>query len=214
METVYRYIYKITLLCYPFTGHYYIGQHTTNDLNDWYAGSGAALQKYYTKFGRIEGQTYKKEIICFVTNKDSLNNAEYYIIGDKYKTDKRCMNLCPGPTPSVLDKSNTKYHKISKNEAESISRENIKLQKQLEDAKKELSKAYRYVRQEAALRQKAEQKLYELESKTSAKIEVDPQLLIIKYTYMLEHPNIFKGKQLKEAQKYIESINNPENNQI
>ena len=56
------YIYKITLIKGSFAGHYYFGQHRTNNLNDGYAGSGRILLNYYEKYGKIEGVTYVKEI--------------------------------------------------------------------------------------------------------------------------------------------------------
>ena len=41
-----RFIYKITCLCGDYKGKYYIGQHTTDDINDGYAGSGAKINEY------------------------------------------------------------------------------------------------------------------------------------------------------------------------
>ena len=99
-----RYIYKITLLCGSLKDHYYIGQHTTTNINDGYAGSGCKVTEYYEKYGKIEGGTYNKEIIKYCNTLDELNEAEYDIIGDKYDTDPMCLNLAAGGkvcTPSI-----------------------------------------------------------------------------------------------------------------
>lgn len=92
----YYYTYKITLLKGRLANHYYFGQHQTNDLNDGYSGGGSLLRRYYKKYGAIEGDTYLKEIINFYDNLEQLNQAEYILIGDKYKTDPMCINMCTG----------------------------------------------------------------------------------------------------------------------
>lgn len=92
----YYYTYKITLLLGDCSGKYYYGQHTTNNLKDSYAGSGKILKDYYKKYRRIEGVTYTKEILKFYNDPEELNQAEAILIGDLWKTDKNCLNLCPG----------------------------------------------------------------------------------------------------------------------
>ena len=45
----YRIIYKITCLKggKDWKGKFYIGQHTTSNINDGYAGSGTKIREYY-----------------------------------------------------------------------------------------------------------------------------------------------------------------------
>jgi len=93
---VYYYIYKTTCLKGKFKGKYYFGQHKTRKLDDKYAGSGRLLVDYFKKYGKVEGETYNIEILAFYDNQEDLNKAEYEIIGDKYETDKNCLNLCSG----------------------------------------------------------------------------------------------------------------------
>lgn len=93
---MFRYTYKITLLNGSFAGHYYLGQHSTDNLNDGYAGSGRLVNDYYKKYGKIEHQTYIKEIIAFYNSGEELNQAEFDLIGDKYETDELCLNLRAG----------------------------------------------------------------------------------------------------------------------
>ena len=91
------YTYKITCLLGSFKGKYYFGQrHTDKMPDDKYCGSGTLLGKYYKKYGKIEGETYIKEIIQFYNSPEELNKAEYELIGDKYETDDMCLNLRAG----------------------------------------------------------------------------------------------------------------------
>lgn len=91
MEKLY-YIYKITLLCGHFKNMYYYGKHSTENIEDNYAGSGSTLSKYYKLYGKIHGVTYKKEILGFFTNEKDLDKAEALYIADKPKNDPLCLN--------------------------------------------------------------------------------------------------------------------------
>lgn len=96
---MYYYIYKITCTQGSFKDMYYIGQHRTNNLDDGYKGSGSLLKKYYKKFP----DGYIKEILCFCKDEIDLNQSEKQYIGDKYDTDPKCLNLCPGGgVPPIL----------------------------------------------------------------------------------------------------------------
>ena len=96
MNHKYYYTYKITLLKGSLKDHYYFGQHRTNDLNDKYCGSGRVIKDYYKKYGRKEGDSYIKEILCFYDSPDDLNKAEDELIGEKWKTDQMCLNITRG----------------------------------------------------------------------------------------------------------------------
>ena len=88
---IYRYIYKITCTTGSFKDKFYFGQHTTDNLNDGYKGSGTKLKIYYKK----HPDDYIKEIIAFYNNDEELNKAEYDII-HPYLNDKMCLNLKDG----------------------------------------------------------------------------------------------------------------------
>lgn len=92
----YHYTYNITCLCGSLKDHYYLGQHTTDNLDDGYAGSGKILKNYYKKYGAIENVTYIKTIVGFYSNLTELGIAEYELIGDKYETDPMCLNIVAG----------------------------------------------------------------------------------------------------------------------
>lgn len=90
------YTYKITLLKGSLAGHYYYGQHRTNNLDDGYCGSGRIIKDYFKCYDKIEHQTYIKEILAFYDNLDDLNKAEFELIGNKYEDDELCLNIRPG----------------------------------------------------------------------------------------------------------------------
>lgn len=87
----YRYIYKITLTKGKWKDHFYYGQHTTNNLDDDYKGSGTKLSKYYKKYPN----DYIKEIISYHKTDEELNEAEYEII-HPWLNNKQCLNLMEG----------------------------------------------------------------------------------------------------------------------
>lgn len=112
------YTYKITLLKGSLAGHYYYGQHRTNNLNDGYAGSGKVIKDYFKKYDKIEHQTYIKEIISFYNSLEELNKAEFELIGDKYNTDPLCLNLKAGGnqigySKELLDKLSENHKDVS-----------------------------------------------------------------------------------------------------
>lgn len=93
---MYHYIYKITILCGTNKGRYYIGKHTTDNLDDGYAGSGLVVLRHYKKYGKIEGVTFKKEILEFNESESLNTKREREIIADKWDTDENCLNLRNG----------------------------------------------------------------------------------------------------------------------
>jgi group I intron endonuclease len=63
-------------------GKQYIGDHSTNNINDSYLGSGVLIKKSIKKYGR---QNFRKEIIkIFETKREAFDAQEKYIL--KYNT--------------------------------------------------------------------------------------------------------------------------------
>jgi hypothetical protein len=85
-----HYIYKTTC---NVTGRYYIGMHSTSNLEDGYMGSGKRLRRSLDKYG-IENHT--KEILEFLNNRESLAKRESEIVNEQSIDDPLCMNLKPG----------------------------------------------------------------------------------------------------------------------
>lgn len=93
------YIYKIHFLRGFPAGRYYIGKRVYNgkDIsNDKYTGSGNFCKSYFKKYGKVEGDTYIKEILEINPSKEINDDREVIWIGDLWNTDSLCMNQNPG----------------------------------------------------------------------------------------------------------------------
>ena len=86
----YHYIYKTTNLL---SGRYYVGMHSTDDLNDGYMGSGKRLKASIKKHG-IEN--HKFEILEFFDSREELALREGQLVTMKEVASKECMNLKVG----------------------------------------------------------------------------------------------------------------------
>jgi hypothetical protein len=87
-----HYLYKTTCLI---TGRYYIGMHSTNNLEDGYMGSGKRLRYSLRKHGI---DNHKKEILKFFESRELLIEAEKKAITPDMITDNNCMNIMSGGT--------------------------------------------------------------------------------------------------------------------
>lgn len=106
----YHYIYKIT----RFDGAYYIGLHSTDNLNDGYFGSGQRLWysiKYHGK------DKHKKEILEFLPTREALVAREKHLVNHEMLADTLCLNLREG--------GSYVYRKEQKEEANVIRRNSI-----------------------------------------------------------------------------------------
>lgn len=86
----FHYIYKITRID---TGKYYIGMHSTDDLEDGYFGSGKLITASVKKHGK---EKHIKEILEYCDSRESLKVREKELIGEFYRLDEHCLNLQPG----------------------------------------------------------------------------------------------------------------------
>jgi len=89
---MYHYIYKTVNLK---NNKYYIGIHSTNNLDDGYLGSGTYLKNAIKKYGK---KNFECNIISFYDNRKELKKAEYVIVNQDILRDKNCMNLKRGGT--------------------------------------------------------------------------------------------------------------------
>jgi len=85
----YHYIYKTTN---P-KGRYYIGAHSTDDLNDGYMGSGLLVKKSIKSHGK---ENHRFEILEFCLDRQSLFEREAELVPSELMNDPLCMNLCKG----------------------------------------------------------------------------------------------------------------------
>ena len=81
----YNFVYK-TLFN---DGHYYIGQHKTDNLDDNYFGSSKIVKNMIKNHPELEP---KREILRFCDTQDELNYWEKYYIADNWKEDELCLN--------------------------------------------------------------------------------------------------------------------------
>lgn len=82
----YHYIYKTTCLV---TGKFYVGMHSTDNLDDGYLGSGKILGYSLAKHGK---ENHKKELLEFCETRDQLKKREAETVNDLL-AQPLCMNL-------------------------------------------------------------------------------------------------------------------------
>jgi len=86
----YHFIYKTTN---TLSGRYYIGMHSTDDLNDGYLGSGTYLKRSINKHGK---ENHSVEILEFLNSREGLAAREKEIVSLQEIAKKECMNLKVG----------------------------------------------------------------------------------------------------------------------
>lgn len=84
----FHYIYKITRN--DGSGKYYIGMHSTDDLEDDYFGSGKILWRSIKKYGK---EVHSKEILEFLPSRAELRAREKELVSEEIVNDPLCMNL-------------------------------------------------------------------------------------------------------------------------
>jgi hypothetical protein len=89
-ERKYHYLYKITSLK---NNRYYIGMHSTDNLEDGYFGGGKRIKNSVKKHGK---DAHRKEILEFFENRELLRQREIQIVNEDLLKDPLCMNLQPG----------------------------------------------------------------------------------------------------------------------
>lgn len=80
-------IYKITNLI---TNKFYIGMHSTDNLNDGYMGSGKKIKYSVNKYGK---ENHKFEIVEFLKSRKELIAREEKIINEELLSNPLCMNI-------------------------------------------------------------------------------------------------------------------------
>jgi hypothetical protein len=98
----FHYIYKITRT--DGSGKFYIGMHSTDDLDDGYFGSGQLLWRSIAKHGK---EKHSKEILEFLPTRAAVKLREREIVTPDLLEDVLCMNLCPGGEGGAIPQSTT-----------------------------------------------------------------------------------------------------------
>lgn len=98
----YHFIYKTTN---KLTNKFYIGMHSTDNLNDGYLGSGKRLWYSIRKYGK---ENHKIEILEFFETREKLRDKEIEIINEDILNDPLCINLKKGGDGGFI---NEEHHK-------------------------------------------------------------------------------------------------------
>lgn len=86
-EKKYHFIYKTIDTR---NGNFYIGMHSTDNLNDGYIGSGTRLRRLIYKHGK---EIFNMEILEFLPNRKSLKKREEEIVNSDLIKEEKCLNL-------------------------------------------------------------------------------------------------------------------------
>ena len=106
-EKAIHYIYKTTC---NVTKRYYVGMHSTNNLDDDYMGSGKRLRYSIRKYGK---DNHTKEILEFLNSRELLIEAEVNAITEDMIDDKNCMNLKGGEGGYISEEHYNRLKKIA-----------------------------------------------------------------------------------------------------
>ena len=83
----YHYIYKTTC---NVNGKYYVGLHSTSNLEDGYLGSGKILMRSLKKYGK---ENHIREILEMLDDRSSLKERERELVNEEILQDPMNMNL-------------------------------------------------------------------------------------------------------------------------
>jgi hypothetical protein len=104
-----QFVYKTTNLL---NGTYYIGVHSTWNIDDSYLGSGNRLTRAVKKYGK---ENFKREILeFFETNKEAYL-YEAHIVSQELLNDPLCLNLRPGGLGGFYNEAHQKKLSIAGN---------------------------------------------------------------------------------------------------
>lgn len=86
----FHFIYKTTCTV---TGKWYIGMHSTDNLDDGYLGSGQVLWRSIKRHGK---QNHTVEILEFCNDRKTLALREQEVLTEEVRQNPQCMNIAPG----------------------------------------------------------------------------------------------------------------------
>jgi hypothetical protein len=89
-EKKFHFIYKTTNIL---SGKYYVGMHSTDNIDDGYLGSGKRLRYSINKYGK---DNHSREILEFLDSRQELKDREKEIVNLDEIAKIECMNLSIG----------------------------------------------------------------------------------------------------------------------
>ena len=113
-QKAFHFVYKTTC---KITGKWYIGLHSTDNMDDGYLGSGMRLTRSVKKYG-IEAHI--REIIFMGVTRKEASNKEAELLSEDVRKNPLCMNLGPGglgatDRPATSEETTKKLSAASKN---------------------------------------------------------------------------------------------------
>jgi hypothetical protein len=103
----YHYIYKTTNII---NNKFYIGMHSTDNLNDGYLGSGKRLWFSINYHGK---KNHKIEILEFCEDREKLKIREKEIVNNELINEKLCLNLQVGGGGGIISEEHHKKMKVA-----------------------------------------------------------------------------------------------------
>lgn len=88
-EKRFHYVYRVTRN----DGKFYVGIHSTDDLDDGYLGSGLKITRSLRKYGK---DSHTKEILEFHPGREEVLKREVEIVNEELLNDPRCLNIALG----------------------------------------------------------------------------------------------------------------------
>lgn len=106
--SIYHIIYKTTNLV---NQKFYIGKHSTTNLDDNYLGSGLILNHAIKKYGV---SAFHREILSYHNTPEELNIAEQKIVNTELISNEMCYNLVLGGHGGkiILDSNHPRYEEV------------------------------------------------------------------------------------------------------
>ena len=111
-EKTYNYIYKTT---YKNSGKYYVGMHSTDNLNYGYIGSGKIIRYAIKRYGKAN---FIFEIIEFLPDRKSLIQREIEIVNKELLSDTDCVNIVEGGSGGIKWQTDEQRAYITKRASE------------------------------------------------------------------------------------------------
>ena len=95
----YHFIYHIRILVGSFKDYFYVGLHSTNNIDDGYCGSGSKVSRIINglrKKGHKDSEIYERTILTFATSRKEVIELESIYVTDKIMKNEFCLNCKTG----------------------------------------------------------------------------------------------------------------------
>ena len=134
----YHFIYRTTN---QVNGKFYVGMHSTDDLEDGYVGSGKRLGYSIRKYGL---ENHKFEILEFLPSREELRKREAEVVNEEMLNHPLCMNLKFGGEGGWDYLNKSKKNLYGNNGKDGFGKQNLLLGSSLHDHLKSSGKSEEY----------------------------------------------------------------------